>query len=84
MNGLKYESLNLIFPRTVTLFLQPRAALTDAAFQTDFQQLLRFNSEFHRQLFENLLAKTIDYHINRVFGLESALTAVKQLVFANP
>src|SRR5262249_2567883 len=58
--------------------------LTDAALEADAQQLLRLDREFHRQLFEHLLAKPADDEIHRLFRGQPSLAAVEDLVFANP
>src|SRR5688572_27506254 len=56
---------------------------TDRAFERDFQQLLRFHREFHRQLAEDGLAEAVDDHRHRVLLGDAAAAAVEQLVVAD-
>src|SRR6185436_8459332 len=60
-----------------------RTGSADAAFQAYAQKLLRLDREFHRQLFEDFLAISIDDHVHGILGGETALIAVKDLVLAN-
>src|SRR6266508_1663636 len=66
--------------------LIPRCArdeLADGSLQAHSQQLLRFDSELHRQLAEHLAAKAIHDHRHRIFGGDAALLAVEELVLAD-
>src|ERR1700732_4084919 len=67
------------------LFLQgkDRTPSSDAAFEAHRQQLLRFDREFHRQLFQHFLAEAVDDQRHRVLGAEPALPAIEQLVLAD-
>src|SRR5688572_15241800 len=56
---------------------------TDRAFERDFQQLLRFHRELHRQLAEDGLAEAVDDHRHRVLLGDAAAAAVEQLVVAD-
>src|SRR4249919_1113968 len=55
----------------------------DSPFKRDFQQLLRFHREFHRQFAEHLLAEAVDDQADRVLLGDPARTAVEQLVVAD-
>src|SRR5260370_17434432 len=57
-----------------------QAASTDAALEAHSEQLLRFDSEFHRQLFQDFLAEAVDDQRYRVLGAEPTLPAIQQLV----
>src|SRR5689334_489311 len=57
--------------------------LSDAAFQTHSEQLLRLDGELHRQVEEHLLAEAVDDHVDRVFRRQTALLAVENLVLAD-
>src|SRR6516162_3720529 len=57
--------------------------LSDTAFQTHTQQLLRFHGEFHGQLAKHALAEAVHDHRNGVFRFQSALAEIKELVLAN-
>ena len=59
-------------------------ALTDCAFETDFQQSLGLDCEFHGQFLEYLFAETIHDHGNRIFFGYAPLQAIKKLVFSDP
>src|SRR5690348_3128259 len=52
-------------------------------FERDFQQLLGFHREFHRQFAEHLLAEAVDDHRHRIFLADTARAAVEQLVVGN-
>src|SRR5262245_21294087 len=58
-------------------------SLSDAAFETHAQELLCLDSELHRQLAEDLLAKAADDHRHCIFGRDAALLAVEELVVAD-
>ena len=45
-----------------------RHSLSDAAFETHAQELLRFHGKFHRQLAKYLLAEAIDDQTDGVLG----------------
>src|SRR5260370_2699284 len=60
-----------------------QAASTDAALEAHSEQLLRFDSEFHRQLFQDFLAEAVDDHPYRVLRAEPTLPAIEQLVLAD-
>src|SRR5688572_15710276 len=57
--------------------------LTDAAFQTHPEKLLRFDGKFHGQFLEYLLAKPVHDHVHRVLRGQPSLVAVKNLVLAD-
>src|SRR3984893_17033673 len=63
------------------LFLQGkyRTPSSDAALETDGEQLLRFDRKFHRQLFEDLLTEAVDDQRDRVLDAQAPLTAIEQL-----
>src|SRR6185437_1137462 len=47
---------------------QAPAALSNASFQADAQQLLRFYRKLHRQLAKNFFAEPVHNHSHRVLG----------------
>src|SRR5262245_66519689 len=49
-------------------------------FQTDRDQLLRLDREFHRQLLQHVLDEAVDHQRHRFFLGEAALHAVEQRV----
>src|SRR5579862_10045579 len=53
---------------------------SDAAFEADRQQLLRFDRELHRQFLQDVLAEAVDDQRERVLVLDAALAAIEQLV----
>src|SRR5262249_31821059 len=57
--------------------------LSHAPFQTDSEQLLRLDGEFHGQVQKALLAETVDDHVDRVLGREAALPQVEKLILAD-
>ncbi len=57
--------------------------LSDASFEADTQKFLRFHGKLHGELAEDLLAETADDHRNGIFGRDSALPAVEQLIFTD-
>src|SRR6267378_1697024 len=72
-------------PSTLTwrFLISSMAISADTSFQTYAEQFLRLDREFHRQLLEDLLAESVDDHRDGVFGRESALHAVEQLILAD-
>src|SRR5690348_11961093 len=56
---------------------------SDASFEADAEQLLRFDRELHRQLAEDALAEAVDDHRDGVLSFQPALTKIKELVFAD-
>ena len=54
-----------------------------AAFQAYPEQLLRFDRKLHRQFAKYFLAEAIDDHGNRSLSRNSALLAIKKLIFSN-
>src|SRR6202040_3029085 len=78
-----------IYPRDRStsglLFLQGkyRTPSSDAAFEAHGEQLLRFDREFHRQLFQHFLAEAVDDQRHGVLGAEPALPAIEQLILAD-
>ena len=58
-------------------------ALTDAAFEADADQFLRFDREFHRQCLQHFLAETVHDQRHGFFFADAALQAIKQLVIAD-
>src|SRR3546814_2260492 len=48
--------------------------------EADFQQLLRFHRELHRQFAEDLLAEAVDDQADRVFLADAAAAAIEHLV----
>lgn len=54
-----------------------------AAFETDAEQLLRFNGEFHREFLEHFFAEAVHDHVHCILRGEAALVAIKDLVFAD-
>jgi hypothetical protein len=56
---------------------------THRTFEADFQQLLGFHREFHRQLAEHLLAESVDDQRHRVFLGDATRAAIEQLVVRN-
>src|SRR5260370_37184942 len=59
------------------------AALPTASFHAYAQQLLGSDRKFHRQLAEDLLAESADYHVDGLFGRKAPLPAIKDLIFAD-
>src|SRR5690348_9623939 len=57
--------------------------LAHATLEANAEKLLRFNSKFHRQLFEHLFAKAVDDHIDGIFRRNAPLPAVEQLILAD-
>ena len=57
--------------------------LSDAAFEADAQEFLRFDGEFHREFAEDFLAEAVDDHVDGVLRGDAALVAVKNLVLAD-
>src|SRR5580658_143295 len=57
--------------------------LSDAAFEADSEQLLSLHGELHGQFAEDFLAEAMHDHGDRVFGRDTALAAVENLVFAD-
>ena len=57
--------------------------LSDRSFEAHAQQLLRLDSELHRELTEDLLAEAADDQVDRVLGGQSALTAIEDLILAD-
>src|SRR5688572_14934698 len=55
----------------------------NAAFQADAQKLLSFNRKLHRQFAEHLFAKSTDDQIDGILRRDTALPAVKKLIFAD-
>src|SRR3954447_9639047 len=75
-------------PRRISLPSMPAwrlliRALTDASFQRNSEQLLRFDGELHRELAEHFAAETADDHRHRVFRADAALLAIEKLVLAD-
>ena len=60
-----------------------RSFIADAAFETDPEQLLRLDGEFHWQFSQNFLAEAVDDHRDGIFGGEAALVAIEDLVLAD-
>jgi hypothetical protein len=58
-------------------------ASTDRSLQTHVQQILRFDGEFHRQLFENLAAEAVHDHVDGILFGQAALPAIEQLIFTD-
>src|SRR5881392_2555131 len=75
------DSLRLRLCRAV--FIRGFESSADAALQAHPEQLLRFDGEFHRQLLENFLAKTVHNHVHGVLRRNAALVAVENLVLAD-
>src|SRR3989454_11084362 len=74
-----------LFPYT-TLFRSRAtsdACSPHAPFETDPEQPLRLDGELHRQLLEDFLAEAVDDHRYGVFGRETALLRVKDLILAD-
>src|SRR5687768_9613481 len=57
--------------------------LSDTAFKADAEQLLRLDSELHRQLTEDFFTESVYNKADRVFGADAALLTVEELVFSN-
>src|SRR6476619_2861643 len=57
--------------------------LADTSFEAHPQQFLRFHGKLHWQLLEDLFAETVDDHGDGVLSRNSALFAVKKLIFTN-
>src|SRR6266498_3997472 len=68
---------------TSPLSLPPRQFLTDAAFQLQSQKSLRLDRKLHRQMQENVFAKTVDDQRHRVFLRNTTLLQIEQLLLAN-
>src|SRR6185437_12741394 len=68
---------SMISSNGITVFL------TDASFQTDSEQFLRFHGELHGELAEDLFAEAVYDHADGVLGRDAALAAVKDLVLAD-
>src|ERR1700730_6945097 len=58
-------------------------ALSDRTFQRDRNQLLRLDREFHRQLLQHVLDKTVDHEADGFFLAQPALHAIEQHVLGN-
>src|SRR5688572_24783176 len=85
-------SIERVTPRRISFpSIPPRRSLisssairlSDASFQRDSQQLLRFHGELHRKLAEDLAAEAVDDHRDRVFRRDSTLRTVEELVFTD-
>src|SRR6516165_2818829 len=72
---------SLISSIGTTAVMAPPSA--DAAFEAHGEQLLCFDREFHRWLFERFLAKSVDDQRHGVLGAQSALPTIEQLVLAD-
>src|ERR1019366_6001974 len=59
------------------------AMLSDASFETDSEQFLGFHGELHGQFAEDFLAESMDDHRHGILAGDTALAAVKNLVFAD-
>src|SRR5689334_16018321 len=57
--------------------------LANASLQADPEQPGGFDRELHRQLLEHFLAEAVDDHRHRVFGRQTALALIEDLVFAD-
>src|SRR5262245_29368848 len=68
---------------TSSIVLFPRRALSDASLQTNAQKLLRLDGELHWQLAEHLLAESAHDHRHGVFGRDSPLAAIEELILAD-
>ena len=58
--------------------------LSDTSFQTYSKQPLGLDGEFHRQVLEYFLAKSVNDHGNGIVRGHAALPAIKKLVFVDP
>src|SRR4030095_11179803 len=56
--------------------------LPNTSLETHAQEFLSFNRELHRQLPENLFAKTVDDHADRILDRKHPLAEIKDLIFA--
>ena len=65
-----------------TVAVETAGVLTDTPLKTDAEQFASFYRELHWQFLVNLLAKTVDDHVYRVFSRDPPLTAVINLVLA--
>ncbi len=55
--------------------------LTDATFKADTEQFLSFDCELHWELAEDLLAKTVDDHVDGILCGYAALVTIEDLIF---
>src|SRR5579862_4523542 len=69
--------------RSFTAEARCNLSLPDAPLEAHAQQLLRLDGKLHRQLLEDLLAEAADDHRDRVFGGESTLHAIEELVLTD-
>src|ERR1700704_1311228 len=58
-------------------------ASSNRTFQTDRNQLLRLNREFHRQLLQHVFHETVDHEADGLFLRQPALHAIEQHVLGN-
>ena len=56
---------------------------SDGPFERNAQQFLRLNREFHRQLLQHLLGKTVDDQCDGFFGVQATGLGVEHLIIAN-
>jgi hypothetical protein len=54
---------------------------SNASLETHTEQLLSFHGELHRQLAEDLFAKTVDDHADGVLARQPSLAEVEDLIF---
>src|SRR5688572_7188158 len=80
------KSLISSIARTLLLLSSFRSyvrPLSDASFEADSQQFLRLDGEFHRQFAEDLLAESINDHVDCVFSRDAALITIENLVLSD-
>ena len=57
--------------------------LSHASFKANAQQLLSFNCKLHGKLAKHALAEAVDDHGDSIFGCQSSLPQIEELVFTD-
>src|ERR1039457_2950262 len=72
------SSNGITFFRFFSSWGEPKAALSDRTFETDRDQLLGLDREFHRQPPQHVFHKPVDHEADGFFLAQPALHAVEQ------